>query len=142
MLARSRAATREERTVPVIRYATAEIDRHDPGVEARRLVNKYMGAKNFTAGISTFAPGSGIFLHTHDCEEIVVILDGEAVGEIDGERYTLRPFDISFVPPRVPHCFRNESDGPFTMMYIYPTIDVTRDPVNPDDAPREATPHY
>lgn len=128
--------------MPIIRYASAEVDRHDPGVEARRLVNRYMGAKSFTAGISTFAPGAGIFMHTHPCEEIVVILDGEAVGEVDGERYVLRPFDLSFVPPGVPHRFVNESNAPFTMMYIYPTTEVTRDPVDPADAPTGTTPHY
>ena len=77
-----------------------------------------------------FAPDADILLHTHPCEEIVVILDGEGVAELDGKRYSLQRFDISLVPPSVPHRFLNQSGAPFTMMYIYPTTEVTRDPVD------------
>ena len=115
--------------MPIIRYAEAVIDDGDPGVAARRLVSKYTGADTFTAGISVFAPGADILLHTHPCEEIVVILDGVGVAELDGERFNLQRFDLSLVPPGVPHRFLNQSDAPFTMMYVYPTTDVTRDPV-------------
>jgi putative monooxygenase len=115
--------------MPIIRYNEAEIDNSDPGVAARRLVSKYTGAIDFTAGISVFAPKADILLHTHPCEEIVVILDGEGVAELNGERYSLKRFDISLVPPGVPHRFLNQSNSPFTMMYVYPTTEVTRDPV-------------
>jgi putative monooxygenase len=127
--------------MPIIRYAEAEVDRSDPGVAARRLVSKYMGAQTFTAGISTFEPGASIFLHTHPCEEIVVILDGEAVGDVDGELSDVHTFDVSFVPPGVPHRFLAKSDTPFTMMYVYPLADVARDPVDPADAPGSGAAH-
>ncbi len=116
--------------MPVIYYTEAAIDNSDPGVAARRLVSKHAGAAAFTAGISVFAPKADILLHTHPCEEIVVILDGEGVAELDGERYNLQRFDLSLVPPGVPHRFLNQSDAAFTMMYVYPTTEVTRDPVD------------
>jgi len=116
--------------MPIIRYAETAIDSSDLGVAARRLVSKYTGAITFTAGISVFAPKADILLHTHPCEEIVVILDGEGVAELNGERYSLQQFDISLVPPGVPHRFLNQSGAPFTMMYVYPTTEVTRDPVD------------
>ena len=116
--------------MPIIRYTEAVIDDSDPGVAARRLVSAYAGATSFTAGISVFAPKSDILLHTHPCEEIVVILDGEGVAELNGEQYSLQRYDLSLVPPGVPHRFLNQSDAPFTMMYVYPTTEVTRDPVN------------
>ncbi len=116
--------------MPIIRYTETAIDDSDLGVTARRMVNKYAGATAFTAGISAFAPKADILLHTHPCEEIVVILDGEGVAELNGERYSLKRFDISLVPPNVPHRFLNQSGAPFTMMYVYPTTEVTRDPVD------------
>ena len=116
--------------MPIIRYDETAIDSSDPGVAARRMVTKYAGATTFTAGISVFEDGADILLHTHPCEEIVVILEGEGTAELDGKRYNLQRFDLSLVPPGVPHRFINQSGAPFTMMYIYPTTEVTRDPVD------------
>lgn len=123
--------------MPIIRYDETEIDSSDLGVTARRMVSKYTGATTFTAGISVFAPDADILLHTHPCEEIVVILDGEGVAELNGERHSLKRFDISLVPPGIQHRFLNQSGAPFTMMYVYPTTEITRDPVHPkDDLPK------
>ena len=128
--------------MPIIRYHEAPIDEGDPGVAARRLVNTQMGAQTITMGISTFEPGAGIFLHTHPCEEIVVILAGEGMAEIDGEVYHLGTFDTSFVPPLVPHRFWNASQAPMTMCYMYPMANPSRDPVNPEDARGHEGAHY
>jgi quercetin dioxygenase-like cupin family protein len=128
--------------MPILRFSEARVDAGDPGVAARRMVNSAMGSRTITCGVSVFEPGSAIFLHTHPCEEVVAVVDGEAVCELDGERHLLRPFDLSFVPPLVPHRFVNESDRPFTMIYFYPTTDLSRDAVDPAEAPTEQTPHY
>ena len=126
----------------VLRYATMPIDPGDPGVAARRMINTAMGATSITMGISTFEPGAGIFLHTHPCEETVIILDGEGMAEIDGEVFRLGKFDTSFVPPLVPHRFWNAGDAPMIMVYFYPMVNPSRDPVNPDDARGHAGSHY
>ncbi len=123
--------------MPIIRFGDYPVDVGDPGVAARRMVSAAMGAKTITCGVSTVEPGSGIFLHTHPCEEVVAIVAGEAVCELDGERHTLRPFDLSFVPPLTPHRFVNESDAPFTMIYFYPTTELSRDAVSPAHTPTE-----
>jgi quercetin dioxygenase-like cupin family protein len=129
--------------MPILRHATTPSDTSDAGVDARRLVNEAMGSKTITMGISTFQPGAGIFLHTHPCEEAVVILAGEAMAELDGEVYSLSTFDTSFVPPLVPHRFWNASDAPMTICYFYPmTAGLTRDPVDPADAPDGGAAHY
>lgn len=129
--------------MPILRYNDAPIDPGDPGVAARRLVNAMMGAKQITFGISTFEPGAAIFLHTHPCEEVVVILDGEGMAEVDGEIFAVGRFDTSFVPPLVPHRFWNASDRPMTMCYFYPLTDgLSRDPVNPEEARGHEDSHY
>ncbi len=128
--------------MPVIRFGDFPLDAGDPGVAARRMVSAAMGAKTITCGVSTFQPGSGIFLHTHPCEEVVAVVDGEAVCELAGERYVMRRFDLSFVPPLTPHRFVNESDHPLTIIYFYPTVTLSRDAVNPADVKGEQTPHY
>lgn len=118
----------------ILRFAESQVDPGDPGVAARRMVSEAMGAKTITCGVSIFAPGSSIFLHTHPCEEVVAIVDGEAVCELNGERHLLRPFDLSFVDPLTPHRFVNESERPFTMIYFYPTTALSRDAISPGDS--------
>jgi quercetin dioxygenase-like cupin family protein len=126
----------------ILRYHETPIDAGDPGVAARRMVNTAIGSESITMGISVFEPGAGIFLHTHPCEETVIILDGAGMAEVDGEVYTLGRYDASFVPPLVPHRFWNASDRPMTMVYFYPVANPSRDPVNPEDAKGHETSHY
>ena len=116
----------------IIRYSGVPSDRSDSGVDAHRMVTSAMGAKTITSGVSTFEPGASILLHTHPCEETVVVVEGEAICELNGERFTMKPYDASFVPPEVPHRFINESDKPLTIIYFYPDIDVSRDPFPPN----------
>ncbi len=106
------------------------IDRSDPGLEALRLVNSGKGARHMTAGVATFSPGSAVFLHTHPCEETVIILEGQATAVVDGNTFQLGKYDATIVPPLVPHCFRNESREPMVIAYFYPDVDVSRDPVD------------
>lgn len=115
----------------IVRYETMPIDPGDAGVAARRMVTTVTGARTITMGISEFEPGASIFLHTHPCEETVVILAGEAMAEVDGEVFRLGQYDTSFVPPLVPHRFWNASSQPMTMCYFYPMADPSRDPVEP-----------
>ncbi len=126
----------------VIRFQQTTPSSHDPAIQARRMVNRSMGAKSVSSGISIFSPGAEIFLHTHPCEEVIVILDGEAACELNGEKFTVGKHDMVMVPTRVPHRFWNESDLPFTMLYFYPSVEVTRDPVDPKDQQGEQSPHY
>jgi quercetin dioxygenase-like cupin family protein len=127
--------------MPILRFSDAVADPGDPGVLARRMVNAAMGSRTITCGVSVFEPGSAIFTHTHPCEEVVAIVDGQGVAEVNGERFVLRPFDLSFMPPLVPHRFINESARPFTMIYFYPTTEVSRDAVDPDEATAGQKPH-
>ena len=53
-------------------------------------VGKWNCADNkITTGQTTFQPGTGLPLHTHNCEESVLILEGEAVAQIDDETFDL-----------------------------------------------------
>ena len=111
-------------------YANKEpIDGSDPGVAALRLVSEQKGATSITAGVATFSPDAAIPLHTHPCEETVIILSGKATAHVDGQVYHLETHDTTFVPPLVPHCFLNETNDEMVIAYFYPQIRVSRDPV-------------
>ncbi len=96
------------------------------GVISQPLVLRERGSTSLTMGISTFEPGAAIPLHTHNVEEAITILEGEAVAIIDGHEYVVRPYDTTFVPPGVPHCFRNESARQMRFLWTYGGAYVTR----------------
>jgi HTH-type transcriptional regulator, repressor for puuD len=79
-----------------------------------------------TTGQTVFAPGTGLPLHSHNVEESVLILEGEAVAEIDGERFDLVAGDATWVPAGVPHRFLNRGSGPMRIYWVYGGRDVTR----------------
>ncbi len=110
----------------ILRYRDLnEIDR-GTGVKTRLLVSRRLGAENLTTGITTFQPGSKIARHWHNCDESVVILEGEAVCEIDGQFYNLSQYDTTFVPANVPHRFMNQTDKPMAILWTYAAGYVTR----------------
>lgn len=110
----------------VLRYhELPEIDR-GTGVKTRLLVSRRLGSENLTSGITTFEPGAKIARHWHNCDESVVILEGEAVCEIEGVSFPMKPYDTTFVPANVPHRFLNESDKPMAILWTYAAGYVTR----------------
>ncbi|NPD68700.1 cupin domain-containing protein (plasmid) [Lichenicola cladoniae] len=90
------------------------------------LAGPRIGA-GFLNGITVIAPGSAIPLHTHNCEESVVVLEGDALAEIDGEQHKLVRHDASWIPADLPHRFINASQTePLTILWTYARPDATR----------------
>jgi len=102
-----------------------EVDR-GTGVKTKLLVRKDMGSDTITSGFTQFQPGASIAMHWHNCDESVAIVEGEAVCEVDGQRFPMKRFDTTFVKAGVPHRFMNESDRPMRILFTYTSVDVTR----------------
>lgn len=60
-------------------------------------------------GITEFDLGARIGAHFHNCEESVMVLEGEAIAEIDGVRHLLKTGDTTWIPAGLSHRFLNES---------------------------------
>lgn len=117
----------------VVLASELPIDRSDPGVEALRLVNRERGAATMTAGVATFEPGAAVSLHTHNCEETVIVLEGRARADVEGQSFQLGKYDTTIMPAGVRHRFVNESREPMAIAYFYPTVNVRRDCVDSKD---------
>jgi len=65
-------------------------------------------------------------MHSHNCDEQVTILEGEAEAEIGAQRHRLRPYDTTLVPANQPHRFVNVGTTPLAILWIYTAADVTR----------------
>ena len=97
------------------------------GARTIPLVNALVGSEKTLSGITEFDPGAAIALHYHNCEETVVLLSGEGIAEIDGEQFTVRPLDTSWIPAGVPHRFRNVSTTEKMRIYwTYSSVDADR----------------
>lgn len=105
-----------------------ELKTNDRGGGARTtpLVTRRRGSTSLINGITAFDPGAAIGLHFHNCEESVMVIEGEAIAEIDGVQHRLQTNDTTWIPANVPHRFINTSDRPMRIFWTYAAINATR----------------
>ena len=97
------------------------------GVSTKPLVGKWNTlTAGLTTGVTSFAPGTVIPLHTHNVEETVMLLEGEATVVVDGKSYELVAGDVTWVPAGVPHHFLNRGAGQMRIYWVYNGRDVLR----------------
>ncbi|MDE0683378.1 MAG: cupin domain-containing protein, partial [Candidatus Poribacteria bacterium] len=99
-----------------------DFEKQDPidrgtGVKTVPLAGKWLDSTSLTNGVTMFDPGAAIARHYHNCDESVTILEGEASCEVDGEVFTMKAYDTTFVPAGIPHRFWNESNAQY---YLHP----------------------
>jgi len=61
-----------------------------------------LGERAMTNFVS-FAPGAEAPRHVHEEEQIVIVMDGEMVFDLDGDVRTMRKGDVAVIPAWVPH---------------------------------------
>lgn len=96
------------------------------GARTTPLVTRKCGSTSMINGITAFDPGATIGLHKHNCEESVMVIEGQAIAEIDGIRHHLDTNDTTWIPANVPHRFINPTDKPMRIFWVYASINATR----------------
>jgi 3-isopropylmalate dehydrogenase len=107
----------------------AEIEPFDRGTGVRTLpyVGRWNAEQNkVTTGVTEFPAGAGIALHTHNVEESVLVLEGQATAVVGADSFELEPGDATWVPAGVPHRFANRGQGPMRIYWVYGGRQVTR----------------
>jgi mannose-6-phosphate isomerase-like protein (cupin superfamily) len=100
---------------------------------ARRLTQNLVGgaspiqAQGFCMGHVTLeAHGGQVPWHSHEQEEVYVILEGTGEMCVGEERRTLTAGQAVFVPPGIFHQLTNSGDTPLRLLYCYaPAGDVS-----------------
>ncbi|MHB0871623.1 MAG: cupin domain-containing protein [Chloroflexota bacterium] len=110
----------------VLRFEEIRTVARGGGVTTKPLAGSWIGTQGFTSGITTFPVGAAIKLHTHNVEETVTILEGDARCEIDGNSYNLQRLDTTYVPVGVPHRFVNVGQSKIRILWTYATTFITR----------------
>lgn len=120
-------STKQTPSAAVLRPDELPVTERGGGARTVRLVTGELGSKKLLNGITSFGPNAAIPLHSHNCEESVIVLEGEAMFEIDGVEYALGPRDTTWIPPNVPHRFRNLSDTQkLEIFWTYADVEATR----------------
>jgi len=118
--------TEDPRKAAVLRPSDIPSHNRGGGASTTPLVGPSVGATAFINGITSFEPGTAIPFHSHNCEESVMLLEGDAMLDIDGKEIALQPLDTTWIPPNVSHRFRNMSaTRPMKIFWIYER-DATR----------------
>lgn len=111
----------------VLQPETLAVHERGGGARTTPLVTKAVGTQSFITGYTAFDAGVEIPFHSHNCEESVVLMEGHAILDIDGLEYQLKPHDVTYIPPNVPHRFRNLSKTePMKILWIYANTRATR----------------
>lgn len=84
------------------------------------------GENRITSGMSVYPPGTGAPMHSHNCDEHVTVLEGEAEVLVEGAVTRLGRFDTTYIPAPIPHLFRNVGSGPLRILWVYTSGHVTR----------------
>lgn len=91
------------------------------------LVTRSTGTQQMLTGMTLIGPGSAIPWHYHDCEETVLVLEGEGFAEVGEEVHPVKPMDTTWIPSNLPHRFRNgSSEKPLKIFWVYASVDATR----------------
>ena len=69
-----------------------------PGLEFRPVIGQ-----NTMTNFVSFPPNTRAPMHSHEEEQIAIVLDGEFEFQIDDEVRTMRAGDVAVIPPWVPH---------------------------------------
>jgi HTH-type transcriptional repressor of puuD len=108
------------------------IDHHDRPVihsasghpSLSMVVNREVGARSMSVWTTFHEPGEVVPLHTHEYEEIIIILDGEATVTVAGESVAVHADMSIIIPPCTPHGYRNSGDGILRMIACFPDPDA------------------
>lgn len=124
-------ATGAERPAPSRRSVVLDPDAARPrdrggGASTVHLVSRELGAQGITNGITRFEPGAAIALHSHDCDESVLVLEGRARFEDEHGSHELGAGETTLVPAGVVHRFVNAGDGPLRIFWTYASSQPTR----------------
>jgi quercetin dioxygenase-like cupin family protein len=84
------------------------------------VVNREVGARSMSVWVTFHEPGEVVPLHTHESEEIITIIAGEAIVTVAGESIPVHADMSIVIPRRTPHGYKNSSDGILRMIVADP----------------------
>ena len=95
-----------------------------PGIRHETLAGSEEGLKRLSVWRQTIEAGSATPPHRHDCEEVVVVEEGEGELHIDGESHAFGPNTTLVIPANVLHQIVNSGAGLMRLLAVFSTSPV------------------
>jgi quercetin dioxygenase-like cupin family protein len=102
-------AASEEVRVVVAATGQAARQELEPGVVFRPLIGGFNSQASVTVGWVNFAPLKGLSCHEHPYAELLAVMAGEMLVQVEERAYLLQAGDALCVPARTPHQASNRS---------------------------------
>jgi quercetin dioxygenase-like cupin family protein len=90
------------------------------GISIRWVIGQPEGAPNFALRVIEFAPGAVFARHQHPYEHEIFVLAGEGVAEGPDGELAMRPGAALYIPPDLPHGYRNTGEGVLRFICVIP----------------------
>lgn len=112
-------ATDDKSRESLVRFADAPEYALNDGTEVRDLFAGRLGSRGVCGGHGLFQPGAGLPCHTHEYDESITIVEGQAICQVAGQEYELSGCDTACIPAGRPHRFVNRDEKTMTMIWVY-----------------------
>lgn len=86
------------------------------------LITKEDGAKNFALRRFKIGIGGEIGLHNHKEEHEIYIVSGKGITFTDNTEFEVRAEDVLYVPPDIPHGYKNTGNSDLIFLCIIPLL--------------------
>jgi mannose-6-phosphate isomerase-like protein (cupin superfamily) len=104
-----------------------------PGIEHLTLAGGEQGLSSLSVWRQSMAPGSATPPHQHDCEEVVLVVEGSGELHLDGKVIPFGPDTTLVLPPNRPHQIFNTGSVPMKTIAAFSSSPVGT--FLPDGAP-------
>ena len=109
--------------LPIIDHNNTDETPWRPNYRKWDITKKGDGTTSSSMSLSSIGTGAGAPLHTHEADELIVVLKGTLEVVIDGETYFVGADHTIVVPPNVPHGFTNKEASEAQILGFFPIQD-------------------
>jgi mannose-6-phosphate isomerase-like protein (cupin superfamily) len=95
-----------------------------PGIEHQTLAGGEQGLSRLSVWRQSMAPGSATPPHQHDCEEVVLVVEGSGELHLDGRVVAFGPDTTLVLPPNCPHQIVNTGSVPLKTLAAFSSSPV------------------
>jgi mannose-6-phosphate isomerase-like protein (cupin superfamily) len=95
-----------------------------PGIEHLTLAGSAQSLRRLSLWRQTMAQGSATPPHQHDCEEVVLVLEGSGEVRWDGRSLPFGPDSTLVIPPHVAHQIVNTGAAPLVTVAAFSATPV------------------